>query len=250
MPFADLGLSPKLVEAVDASGYTVPTDIQREAIPAVLMMKDIIGIAQTGTGKTASFVLPMIDILDHGRRRALMPRSLILEPTRELAAQVRALDTLGRLRISDREIIDRLTRLDFQQLKLRRHRLAAYELSVLPVLLNDEDQSTDADDYRRLIDWLRPLAVSACRSGAARWPADRPAFDALRAEFASGTPGLRSVVSVPAGADLDAAILAKRGEPAMRPVIGRSTLTDLSEAMSDAERRRQRAAIRALERRR
>jgi len=88
MPFADLGLSPKLVEAVDASGYTVPTDIQREAIPAVLAMKDIIGIAQTGTGKTASFVLPMIDILDHGRRRALMPRSLILEPTRELAAQV------------------------------------------------------------------------------------------------------------------------------------------------------------------
>ncbi len=88
MSFADLGLSPKLLEVVEASGYTDPTDIQREAIPAVLMMKDIIGIAQTGTGKTASFVLPMIDILDHGRRRALMPRSLILEPTRELAAQV------------------------------------------------------------------------------------------------------------------------------------------------------------------
>ena len=88
MSFADLGLSPKLVEAVDASGYTTPTDIQREAIPPVLGMKDIIGIAQTGTGKTASFVLPMIDILDQGRRRALMPRSLILEPTRELAAQV------------------------------------------------------------------------------------------------------------------------------------------------------------------
>jgi superfamily II DNA/RNA helicase len=88
MPFADLGLSPKLLQAVETSGYTEPTDIQREAIPAVLAMKDIIGIAQTGTGKTASFVLPMIDILDHGRRRALMPRSLILEPTRELAAQV------------------------------------------------------------------------------------------------------------------------------------------------------------------
>ena len=88
MSFADLGLSPKLLEAVEASGYTEPTAIQREAIPPVLMMKDIIGIAQTGTGKTASFVLPMIDILDHGRRRALMPRSLILEPTRELAAQV------------------------------------------------------------------------------------------------------------------------------------------------------------------
>jgi superfamily II DNA/RNA helicase len=69
-------------------GYDTPTPIQAQAIPSVLMMKDIIGIAQTGTGKTASFVLPMIDVLDHGRRRARMPRSLILEPTRELAAQV------------------------------------------------------------------------------------------------------------------------------------------------------------------
>ncbi|MEL1250592.1 DEAD/DEAH box helicase [Aurantiacibacter gilvus] len=86
--FADLGLSPELLKAVDAAGYTEPTPIQAEAIPAVLMMKDLIGIAQTGTGKTASFVLPMIDVLASGRRRALMPRSLILEPTRELAAQV------------------------------------------------------------------------------------------------------------------------------------------------------------------
>lgn len=88
MSFADLGLSPELLEAVEAAGYTQPTDIQAEAIPAVLMMKDLIGIAQTGTGKTASFVLPMIDVMAAGRRRALMPRSLILEPTRELAAQV------------------------------------------------------------------------------------------------------------------------------------------------------------------
>ena len=88
MKFADLGLSENLLAAVEAAGYDTPTPIQAEAIPAVLMMKDIIGIAQTGTGKTASFVLPMIDILDHGRRRARMPRSLILEPTRELAAQV------------------------------------------------------------------------------------------------------------------------------------------------------------------
>ena len=86
--FADLGLSPELLKAVEEAGYTQPTPIQAEAIPPVLMMKDIIGIAQTGTGKTASFVLPMIDIMSHGRRRALMPRSLILEPTRELAAQV------------------------------------------------------------------------------------------------------------------------------------------------------------------
>ncbi|WP_432200244.1 DEAD/DEAH box helicase [Erythrobacter sp. W53] len=88
MTFADLGLSPELLKAVDDAGYTEPTAIQAEAIPPVLMMKDIIGIAQTGTGKTASFVLPMIDVMASGRRRALMPRSLILEPTRELAAQV------------------------------------------------------------------------------------------------------------------------------------------------------------------
>ena len=88
MTFADLGLSPELLAAIADAGYTQPTSIQAEAIPPVLMMKDLIGIAQTGTGKTASFVLPMIDIMANGRRRALMPRSLILEPTRELAAQV------------------------------------------------------------------------------------------------------------------------------------------------------------------
>ena len=88
MPFADLGLSDELLNAVTDAGYTEPTPIQAAAIPSVLMMRDIIGIAQTGTGKTASFVLPMIDILAHGRSRARMPRSLILEPTRELAAQV------------------------------------------------------------------------------------------------------------------------------------------------------------------
>jgi len=88
MPFADLGLSDELVRAVADSGYDTPTPIQRGVIPSVLMGRDIIGIAQTGTGKTAGFVLPMIDILAHGRSRARMPRSLILEPTRELAAQV------------------------------------------------------------------------------------------------------------------------------------------------------------------
>ncbi|WP_313809351.1 DEAD/DEAH box helicase [Sphingobium sp.] len=88
MTFADLGLSDELLKAISEAGYDTPTPIQAQAIPPVLMMKDIIGIAQTGTGKTASFVLPMIDILAHGRARALMPRSLILEPTRELAAQV------------------------------------------------------------------------------------------------------------------------------------------------------------------
>jgi superfamily II DNA/RNA helicase len=88
MSFADLGLSDALLRAIADSGYDTPTPIQAQAIPSVLMGKDIIGIAQTGTGKTASFVLPMIDILAEGRSRALMPRSLILEPTRELAQQV------------------------------------------------------------------------------------------------------------------------------------------------------------------
>lgn len=88
MSFADLGLSDQLLRAVTESGYDTPTPIQQQAIPSVLMMRDLIGIAQTGTGKTASFVLPMIDILAEGRSRARMPRSLILEPTRELAAQV------------------------------------------------------------------------------------------------------------------------------------------------------------------
>jgi superfamily II DNA/RNA helicase len=88
MSFEELGLSGDLLRAVADSGYNDPTPIQRQAIPPVLMGRDIIGVAQTGTGKTASFVLPMIDILAEGRSRARMPRSLILEPTRELAQQV------------------------------------------------------------------------------------------------------------------------------------------------------------------
>ncbi len=88
MSFSDLGLSPKVVAAVDAAGYTQPTPIQQAAIPHVLSRKDVLGIAQTGTGKTASFTLPMITLLEQGRARARMPRTLILEPTRELAAQV------------------------------------------------------------------------------------------------------------------------------------------------------------------
>ena len=88
MTFADLGLSEELLRAVEDSGYPEPTPIQRAAIPSVLIGKDLVGIAQTGTGKTAGFVLPMLDILHHGRSRARMPRSLILEPTRELAMQV------------------------------------------------------------------------------------------------------------------------------------------------------------------
>ena len=88
MPFSRLGLSDKVAAAVKSAGYTVPTPIQEQAIPQVLARRDVLGIAQTGTGKTAAFVLPMLTMLEHGRARARMPRTLILEPTRELAAQV------------------------------------------------------------------------------------------------------------------------------------------------------------------
>ncbi|WP_366654373.1 DEAD/DEAH box helicase [Fodinicurvata sp. EGI_FJ10296] len=88
MRFADLGLKPEILRAIEEVGYTTPTPIQAQAIPIVLQQRDILGVAQTGTGKTAGFTLPMIEILANGRARARMPRSVILEPTRELAAQV------------------------------------------------------------------------------------------------------------------------------------------------------------------
>jgi superfamily II DNA/RNA helicase len=97
MNFSDLQLSPELLRAVADAGYTTPTPIQEQAIPVVLAGRDVLGCAQTGTGKTASFTLPMIDILAAGRAKARMPRSLILEPTRELAAQVaESFDTYGK----------------------------------------------------------------------------------------------------------------------------------------------------------
>src|SRR5579872_6486041 len=86
--FEDLGLAPEVLRAIAESGYQTPTPIQAQGIPHVLKRRDVIGIAQTGTGKTASFTLPMIELLARGRAKARMPRSLILEPTRELAAQV------------------------------------------------------------------------------------------------------------------------------------------------------------------
>src|SRR5215831_16035383 len=97
MQFTDLGLSAEVLRAVADAGYTTPTPIQEQAIPYVLTGRDVLGCAQTGTGKTAGFTLPMIDILAAGRARARMPRSLILEPTRELAAQVsNAFETYGK----------------------------------------------------------------------------------------------------------------------------------------------------------
>jgi superfamily II DNA/RNA helicase len=88
MSFSNLGLSPKVLSAVELAGFQQPTPIQAKAVPVAVTGRDVLGIAQTGTGKTASFVLPMLTRLERGRARARMPRSLILEPTRELAAQV------------------------------------------------------------------------------------------------------------------------------------------------------------------
>ena len=97
MSFKELGLSDDLIKAIEECGYTEPTPIQAGAIPHVLMMRDVVGIAQTGTGKTASFTLPMIEVLHGGRAKARMPRSLILTPTRELAAQIAEnFDTYGK----------------------------------------------------------------------------------------------------------------------------------------------------------
>ncbi|MFB1025273.1 MAG: DEAD/DEAH box helicase, partial [Octadecabacter sp.] len=86
--FSDLKLDAKILKAVEETGYTTPTPIQAGAIPPALEGRDVLGIAQTGTGKTAGFTLPMITMLKRGRARARMPRSLVLAPTRELAAQV------------------------------------------------------------------------------------------------------------------------------------------------------------------
>ena len=86
--FENLGLGPDILNAIADAGYTDPTPIQAQAIPVVLQGRDVLGCAQTGTGKTASFTLPMIQTLSSGRARARMPRSLVLTPTRELAAQI------------------------------------------------------------------------------------------------------------------------------------------------------------------
>src|SRR3979411_505425 len=88
MPFSKLGLSEKVLAAVKAAGYPAPTPIQEQALPHGLARPDVLGTAHAGHSTTAAFVLPMLTMLEHGRARARMPRTLILEPTRELAAQV------------------------------------------------------------------------------------------------------------------------------------------------------------------
>ena len=120
MGFSELGLSPEVLQAVCDAGYTIPTPIQEKAIPHIQRGRDVLGCAQTGTGKTASFVLPMIDKLAAGRARARMPRSLILEPTRELATQVAAyFDVYGKhhrltmaLLIGGESLVDQERKLD------------------------------------------------------------------------------------------------------------------------------------------
>jgi superfamily II DNA/RNA helicase len=121
MHFTDLGLSENILRAVTECGYDTPTPIQAQAIPIILMGRDIVGLAQTGTGKTAGFTLPMIEILQGGRARARMPRSLILSPTRELAAQIAEnFDTYGKYAKLTKALLVGGTSMDEQIKKLDR----------------------------------------------------------------------------------------------------------------------------------
>jgi superfamily II DNA/RNA helicase len=121
MTFRDLGLSGEVLKAVDEAGYTEPTPIQAKAIPYVLMGRDILGTAQTGTGKTASFTLPMIDILTEGRTKARMPRSVVIAPTRELAQQVaESFDTYGKYHKLTKALLIGGTSMAEQEQKLNR----------------------------------------------------------------------------------------------------------------------------------
>jgi superfamily II DNA/RNA helicase len=86
--FDELGLSKEILSTINEIGYKEPTEIQKKAIPQILMGRDVLGCAQTGTGKTGSFVMPLVEILSSGKSKSRMPRSLILAPTRELAMQV------------------------------------------------------------------------------------------------------------------------------------------------------------------
>lgn len=118
MRFEALGLSPPILKAVKDCGYENPTPIQAQAIPHVLMTRDVVGIAQTGTGKTAGFILPMIEILHGGQAKARMPRSLVLSPTRELAAQIAEdFDTYGKHIKLSKALLTGGTSLD-EQIKL------------------------------------------------------------------------------------------------------------------------------------
>ena len=96
MTFSKLGLSEKVLQAVEASGYLTPTPIQAEAIPHVLAGRDVLGIAQTGTGKTAAFTLPMLSRLEKGRARARMPRTLILEPRKVSSGTASTISSMSR----------------------------------------------------------------------------------------------------------------------------------------------------------
>ncbi|GJL84923.1 MAG: hypothetical protein DHS20C02_06980 [Micavibrio sp.] len=121
MSFKELGLNEDILKAIEECGYTEPTPIQAQAIPHVLMTRDLVGLAQTGTGKTAGFTLPMIEILAGGRAKARMPRSLILEPTRELAAQVAEnFDTYGKYTNLSKALLTGGTSMDEQIKKLDR----------------------------------------------------------------------------------------------------------------------------------
>lgn len=146
--------------------------------------------------------------------------------------------SLARMVVANGSLMARFTVHDFASLQLRRNARFAWEISVLPVLLNDEDVGTPSADYARMLEWLRSIAVSGCRSGAQRWRADAARFHELRREFERGVPALSGVVMAPAGADFMAALEADRQLPERRPVLGHTTsVTDLAEAMRDISNR-------------
>jgi hypothetical protein len=151
---------------------------------------------------------------------------------------------IERLLVSDEELIGQLLPHSFVTLRQGRNWKLRLDLRFLPVRLNREDFSTPATHYEELIDWIRKIALSACRSGAARYPADRPTYRALSAELARGIPGWSSVHLIPHGQATEAYLEKQSQTPRERPLLGDISLTDLAEAMQAAEERRQMAQIR------
>ncbi len=225
MEFKDLGLSEPVLQAIADAGYTTPTPIQEKAIPYVQMGRDVLGCAQTGTGKTAGFTLPMIDALSQGRAKARMPRSLILEPTRELAAQVAEnFDKYGKyLKLTKALLIGGVS-MDEQEKALDRGvdvliatpgrlmdlfdrgRILLHDVKIL--VIDEADRMLDMGfipDVERIVGLLPPLRqtlfFSATMAPEIRKLADRfltnPKEVAVSAPAATADTVLQGIVTVP-----------------------------------------------------
>lgn len=152
----------------------------------------------------------------------------------------------SRLLSSDREVIDRFLPHDFHSLRLRRNARVAWEVAYIPVLLATADRTTRTEDYQRLLDWLRLIALSACRSAAARFPGDAMRYVELRRAFQVGIPPLweASFVPIGKGVSIEKVLAAQASQPERRGVLGGTSLTDIAEAMREAESRRDLARYR------